>query len=116
MPGGIASRPTSPIPCFHQAERAGKHFVGLNHRAATSKTCSCCGFKITELPLSVRAWVCPNCGTLHDRDINAACTIKPFGILKLRAGGMHVVGRATCSLRPSKQKAERCEPLESPHL
>jgi putative transposase len=102
-----------------KAERAGKHFVGLNHRAATSKTCSCCGFKIIALPLSVREWVCPNCGTLHDRDINAACTIKHFGILKLRAGSMHVPvcgGLRSMLAVPSKQKAERCEPLESPRL
>jgi putative transposase len=34
----------------YKAERAGNYFVGLDNRAATSKTCSCCGFKITELP------------------------------------------------------------------
>jgi putative transposase len=74
----------------YKAERDGKHFIGRNHGAATSKTCSCCGFKITKLPLSVREWVCLNCGTLHERDINAACTIKPLGILELRAVGVQV--------------------------
>ena len=38
---------------------------------ASSKTCSDCGHKVDSLPLSVREWVCPSCGSLHDRDTNA---------------------------------------------
>jgi Putative transposase DNA-binding domain len=103
-----------------QGRETGKHFVVLDQWAATSKTCYCCGFKAAEMPLSVRNWTCSNCGIEHDRDINAACMVKHLTILKLRAGGLHVlsveacVRRATCSLWPSKQKAERCEPLEDP--
>lgn len=41
----------------------------------TSKACSTCGYKLDSLPLSVRAWTCPECGTKHDRDINAAKNI-----------------------------------------
>lgn len=38
----------------------------------SSKTCSGCGHKVESLPLSVREWTCPECGSTHDRDINAA--------------------------------------------
>jgi putative transposase len=38
----------------------------------SSKTCSVCGHVIAELPLSVRTWTCEKCGTVHDRDVNAA--------------------------------------------
>lgn len=38
----------------------------------SSKTCSDCGFVLDSLPLSVRAWICPRCGCVHDRDVNAA--------------------------------------------
>lgn len=41
----------------------------------SSKTCSNCGFKIDELPLNIRNWQCPNCNTIHDRDINASYNI-----------------------------------------
>lgn len=74
----------------YKAKRAGKHFVALDRWAATSKTCSVCGFKCEELPLDVRKWTCSNCGSERDRDINAACVVKHFGILELRAGGVHV--------------------------
>ena len=74
----------------YKAERDGKHFVALDQWAATSKTCHCCGFKVAELPLCVRNWSCPNCGIEHDRDINAACTVKHLTILELRAGGVQV--------------------------
>ncbi len=39
---------------------------------ASSKTCSECGHLMESLPLDIRDWVCPCCGTHHDRDVNAA--------------------------------------------
>jgi putative transposase len=39
---------------------------------ASSKTCSECGHVMKSLPLDIRDWVCPCCGTDHERDVNAA--------------------------------------------
>ena len=55
--------------------------------ASASKTCSVCGHKLSELPLSVREWECPVCHTKHDRDINASQNIKNEAIKMLLAGG-----------------------------
>lgn len=38
----------------------------------SSKTCSACARVLAKLPLHVRDWACPECGTHHDRDVNAA--------------------------------------------
>ncbi|MGW3471977.1 zinc ribbon domain-containing protein [Saccharopolyspora sp. NPDC000995] len=45
----------------------------------STKTCSKCGHLLSELKLSVRAGICPNCGTRHDRDINATKNILAAG-------------------------------------
>jgi putative transposase len=41
----------------------------------SSKTCSSCGYILSELSLDIREWDCPNCLTHHDRDENAALNI-----------------------------------------
>jgi transposase, IS605 orfB family len=41
----------------------------------SSKLCSDCGFKYKELKLNERTWICSNCGSKHDRDVNAAINL-----------------------------------------
>ena len=53
----------------------GKKIVSVDRFYPSSKTCSVCGYKKLDLKLSDRKWTCPNCGTKHDRDINAAVNI-----------------------------------------
>ena len=52
-----------------------KKVVFIDRFYPSSKTCSQCGYKKRDLKLSDRFWVCSNCGTKHDRDINAAINI-----------------------------------------
>ncbi len=56
----------------------------------SSKTCSNCFYQIGEMPLNVRQWTCPHCGTLHDRDGNAAMNIRAEGLRMLQTGGTPV--------------------------
>ena len=52
-----------------------KKVVLIDKFYPSSKTCSCCGYKNQDLKLSDRHWQCPNCGEIHDRDLNAAKNI-----------------------------------------
>ena len=64
----------------YKAEWQGKNISVIGRFDPSSKTCSCCGKINKELKLSDRKWVCPHCGTKHDRDVNAAKNIKTFGL------------------------------------
>lgn len=47
---------------------------------ASSKTCSCCGHVKVDLKLSDRTFICPVCGLVIDRDLNAAINLKQYAI------------------------------------
>jgi putative transposase len=53
--------------------------VAIDRCFPSSKRCSVCGYLLDELELDVRQWTCPACGTVHDRDTNAALNIKAEG-------------------------------------
>jgi putative transposase len=58
-----------------KAAQHGRQVVKVGRWEPTSQTCSVCGHRDGPKPLSVRAWACPGCGTIHDRDGNAARNI-----------------------------------------
>lgn len=66
----------------------GKIFHKIDKWFPSSKTCSVCGCYHPELvnSLSVREWTCPDCDTIHNRDINAAINIRKRGMLDITAG------------------------------
>lgn len=65
----------------------GKAFIRIDKWFPSSQTCSACGTVHPEVKdLSIRSWTCPDCGVLHDRDINAAINIRNKGIEEYLAG------------------------------
>ncbi len=58
----------------------GRTLVKIDRWFPSSKRCGNCGHVVDKLPLDVREWDCPECGTHHDRDINAANNILAAGL------------------------------------
>ena len=69
---------------------------------ASSKTCNVCGYKYSELKLSERNWICPDCGTVHDRDLNAAYNLRDYFVKSINTAGtaeINACGDETSGLR-----------------
>jgi putative transposase len=69
-----------------KAERYGKRTVRVDRWFPSSKMCSTCGHVVSALPLNIREWVCPSCGSAHDRDLNAAHNIAAAGLAVIAHG------------------------------
>jgi putative transposase len=71
-----------------KCDRYGRTLHRVSRWLASSKTCSDCGHVLDELALRTRAWQCPACCAVHDRDHNAAKNILAAGRAeRLIAGG-----------------------------
>ena len=64
----------------YKADWHGRELVAIDRWYPSSKTCSDCGHLLRSLPLNVREWVCAECGTVHDRDVNAAKNVLAVGL------------------------------------
>jgi putative transposase len=94
----------------YKAEWYGKNILKIGTFEPSSKTCSRCGAINKELTLQDREWTCKGCGTLLNRDVNAACNIKSFALknhlsverrLKLGTNCPSLVGVLTSEAQPS---------------
>ncbi|MFF1469556.1 RNA-guided endonuclease InsQ/TnpB family protein [Streptomyces mirabilis] len=85
----------------YKAQRYARVFVKVGRFEPTSQVCSVCGVKDGPKPLHVRTWTCTHCGTVHDRDHNAAKNVK-------QAAGLAVTA-CRAQVRPELVPAQREE-------
>jgi len=64
----------------------GRTLVKIDRWFPSSKRCGKCGHIVDKLLLDIREWDCPECGTRHDRDINAAQNILAAGLAVIVCG------------------------------
>ena len=69
----------------------GRQLLVIDRWSPTSKTCSKCGHVMKDWNLSIREWICPNCHTRHDRDVNAAKNILNEGMKILDRAGTALI-------------------------
>jgi putative transposase len=70
----------------YKADWHGRNLVVVDRWFPSSKLCSACGALAEWMPLTVRSWTC-RCGTVHDRDVNAARNILAEGLSVAACGG-----------------------------
>ena len=80
----------------YKSDWYGRNFIKIDRWFPSSKRCGHCGHTVETLPLNIREWDCPSCGTKHDRDINAARNILAAGL---------AVSVCGATIRPEQSKS-----------
>lgn len=98
----------------YKCAHAGVVFEEVNE-AYTTQVCSCCGAISTSSPkgragLRIREWTCVECGSTHDRDVNAARNILALGHERLAVGIPASLGLGGCQdLRSAGYDIKECK-------
>ncbi|HET8907807.1 MAG TPA: RNA-guided endonuclease TnpB family protein, partial [Ktedonobacterales bacterium] len=80
----------------YKAAWYGRTLVKIDRWYPSSKRCHSCGHIVDALTLAMRQWTCPECGAIHDRDVNAAQNILAVGLTVSASGE---------TVRPTKASA-----------
>jgi len=87
-----------------------KTFVKADKFFASTQTCSVCGYKNKEVSglsnLDKREWICPECGSTHDRDINAAKNLVNYYLEKQSTDAMSGIDAHGDCVRPEDAEAQ----------
>ena len=99
----------------YKAAWYGREVVKCDRWAPSSKTCPDCGYQMKNMELHIRAWICPQCGAHHDRDIAAARNVLSFATGRypeIARGAVHKPVAATPSAASGRtaEKRERKKP------
>jgi putative transposase len=102
----------------YKLKAKGGQLVEIGRFFPSSKTCSCCGHIVDELPLDIREWDCPACKNHHDRDANASKNIRAEGIRILSMGGGNLVLAESRQRKTNKPQGGKAvvDETRSPHL
>lgn len=87
----------------YKAAWYGRNLVKIDRWFPSSKRCGNCGHIVDKLPLNIREWTCSSCGTVHDRDLNAAGNILAAG-LAVSVCGATVRAEQNKSVKPGAKK------------
>ncbi|MGW3129855.1 RNA-guided endonuclease InsQ/TnpB family protein [Streptomyces sp. NPDC001123] len=91
----------------YKAQWYAREVIAIDRWFPSSKLCSACGTLQDEMPLNVREWTC-DCGTTHDRDVNAAKNVLAVGLTASVCGAGARPQRST----PGGQSAMKQKPLQ----
>ncbi|MFD5328537.1 RNA-guided endonuclease InsQ/TnpB family protein [Streptomyces sp. NPDC127092] len=95
----------------YKARWYGRKVVAVDRFFPSSRLCSHCGIVSERMPLDVRTWTCEDCGTTHDRDVNAARNLLAAGLAVTVCGaGVRPQRRTPGGQSATKQKASQREP------
>lgn len=87
----------------YKAAWYGRNLVKIDRWFPSSKRCGNCGHIVDKLPLNIREWTCSECGTVHDRDLNAAGNILAAG-LAVSVCGATLRAEQNKSVKPGAKK------------
>lgn len=76
----------------------GRELITVDRWFPSTHLCSACGAIADKMPLNVRAWTCEGCGTVHDRDVNAAVNLLAAGLAVAACGA---------GVRPHRESSSR---------
>ncbi|MBZ6101362.1 RNA-guided endonuclease InsQ/TnpB family protein [Streptomyces olivaceus] len=94
----------------YKAQWYGREVIAVDRFFPSSKLCSACGTLQSKMPLNIRTWTC-DCGTVHDRDVNAAKNILAVGLTATACGDGVRPQRSTPGGQSSvKQETPRRKP------
>ncbi|MFF5009718.1 RNA-guided endonuclease InsQ/TnpB family protein [Streptomyces phaeochromogenes] len=94
----------------YKARWYGREVIAVDRWFPSSKLCSTCGTLQDKMPLNVRTWTC-DCGTVHDRDVNAAKNLLAAGrAVTVCGAGVRPQRSSPGGQSAMKQKTQRREP------
>jgi len=93
----------------YKAVKHGRTLTKVDRTFPSSQICSACGFRDGPKPLHIRSWTCGACGTVHDRDHNAASNVLTEGRRIIAAGRAETLNACGAPVRRAHVPAQRGE-------